>query len=95
MVNQIGESFSSPKQINEPERIAQQRDHFKRKADELLEQQEKKRAKREAENPVAEVLRAYGYVKPGESAVTVTEGLPAAKCAKGPDAKGSYTCEES
>ena len=52
-VNQIGESFSSPKQINEPERIAQLRDHFKRKADELLEQQEKKRAKREAEVPVA------------------------------------------
>ena len=58
--------------MNEPERIAQLKDYFKRKADELLEQQEKKRAKREAEDPVAEMLRAYGYVKPGESAATVT-----------------------
>ena len=70
-VNQIGESFSSPKQINEPERIALLRDHSKRKADELLEQQERKRAKRQAEDRVA-VLRAYGYVKPGESAVSIT-----------------------
>ena len=37
-----------------------------------MEQKEKKRAKREAQDPVAEVLRAYGYVKLDESAVTVT-----------------------
>lgn len=69
-LNAIGESFSSPKQLNEPARVGHLRDHFKRKAEELLEQQQKKKAKKDAEDPVAKVLRELRYIGPN-GAVTV------------------------
>lgn len=43
------ESSSSPKQLNEPDRVSQLREHFKRKAEELfehVEQQEKRRQRK-------------------------------------------------
>ena len=71
-LNQIGESFASPKQLNEATRVGKLRQHYKRKAEELQQQQDKKKAKKEAEEPVAKVLSSKGYLKPGETTVTVS-----------------------
>ena len=60
--NIIGESFAAPKQLNEPERVHLLREHSKRKADELLSQQAEKKAKKDAEEPVAKVLKSLGYL---------------------------------
>ena len=70
--NQIGESFSSAKQLNEPTRIDDLRENLKRKAEEFETLQAKKKAKKEEEDPVGKVLHAFGYLKEASSAVTVS-----------------------
>ena len=41
-LNQIGESFGSPKQLNEPTRVGKLRQHYMRKAEELQDLDKKK-----------------------------------------------------
>ena len=58
------------KQLNEPERVNLLTEHSKQKAAELLSQQAERKAKQDAEEPVAEVLKSLGYLS--SEKVTVT-----------------------
>eukprot|EP00117_Sycon_ciliatum_P031603 scpid76017/ scgid24681/ len=69
--NAIGESFAAPKQLNEPARIAELVQQHKRKSVEILEAAERKRAKKDASDPVAYVLYRCGYIADMAASVTI------------------------